>query len=117
MILRLRAAAPLLRNDLARFTVVGDGAERNRLEQLVKSLGIEKAVVFCGWLSHAEVLRHMRSADVFVFPSVRDFGGGVVFEALAMWRRTSGRGLRRARGYRSSRSGVQGSSYERETIS
>ena len=81
--LALRAAAPFLRNDLARFTVVGDGAERNHLEQLVKSLGIEKAVVFCGWLSHAEVLRHMRSADVFVFPSVRDFGGGVVFEALA----------------------------------
>jgi Glycosyl transferases group 1 len=25
----------------------------------------------------------MRSADVFVFPSVRDFGAGVVFEALA----------------------------------
>ena len=81
--LALRAAAPLLRNDLARFTVVGDGVERNRLEQLVKSLGIEKAVVFCGWLGHPEVLSHMRSADVFVFPTLRDNGAGVVFEALA----------------------------------
>jgi glycosyltransferase involved in cell wall biosynthesis len=79
----LRAAAPLLRNGLARFTVVGDGPERNRLEELVKSLGIEKAVCFCGWVSHAEVLRRFRSADVFVFPSVRDNGAGVVFEALA----------------------------------
>jgi glycosyltransferase involved in cell wall biosynthesis len=68
---------------LARFTVVGDGPERNRLEQLARSLGIEKAVSFCGWLSHAEVLRRFRSADVFVFPSVRDNGAGVVFEALA----------------------------------
>jgi glycosyltransferase involved in cell wall biosynthesis len=81
--LGLCAAAPLLRNDLARFTIVGDGPERNRLEQLVKSLGIENAVVFCGWLSHAEVLARMRSADVFVFPSLRDNGAGVVFEALA----------------------------------
>ena len=81
--LALRAAAPLLRRDLARFTVVGDGPERNRLEQLAKSLGIDKAVYFCGGVSHAEVLRRMRSADVMVFPSVRDFGAGVVFEALA----------------------------------
>ena len=81
--LALRAAAPLLRSDLARFTVVGDGPERNRLEQLARSLGIEKAVSFCGWLSHAEVLRRLRSADVFVFPSLRDNGAGVVFEALA----------------------------------
>ncbi len=81
--LALRAAAPLLRKDLARFSILGDGPERNRLEQLARSLGIEKAVSFCGWVSHEEVLRRLRSADVMVFPSVRDFGGGVVFEALA----------------------------------
>jgi glycosyltransferase involved in cell wall biosynthesis len=38
--------------------------------------------LFCGWLSHPEVLIHLRSADVLVFPSVRDNGAGVVFEAL-----------------------------------
>ena len=81
--LALRAAAPLLRNASARFTVVGDGPERGRLEQLTRSLEIENAVSFCGWLSHAEVLNRLRSADVMVFPSVRDFGAGVVFEALA----------------------------------
>jgi glycosyltransferase involved in cell wall biosynthesis len=81
--LGLRAAAPLLRNELAHFTVVGDGPERGNLEQLVKSLGIENAVSFIGWVNHEEVLRRLRSADVMVFPSVRDFGAGVVFEALA----------------------------------
>jgi glycosyltransferase involved in cell wall biosynthesis len=81
--LALRAAAPLLRNDLARFTVVGDGPERERLEQLAVFLGIGKAVSFCGWISHSEVLKRMQSADVFVFPSLRDNGAGVVFEALA----------------------------------
>ena len=81
--LGLRAAAPLLRDDRAHFTIVGDGPERGNLEQLVKSLGIENAVSFSGWVSHDEVLRRLRSADVMVFPSVRDFGAGVVFEALA----------------------------------
>src|SRR5438270_3336173 len=62
--LALRAAAPLLRSDAARLTVVGDGPERKRLEQLARSLGVEKAVSFCGWVSHADVLNRMRSADV-----------------------------------------------------
>lgn len=79
----LRAAASLLRNKLAHFTVIGDGPERTSLLQLVKSLRIEDAVTFCGWLGHDEVLRRFRSADIFVFPSVRDNGAGVVFEALA----------------------------------
>ena len=81
--LALRGAAPVLRRGLAHFTVVGDGRERKRLEQLVSSLGIEKAVCFCGWLKHSEVLQRLRSADVMVFPSLRDNGAGVVFEALA----------------------------------
>jgi glycosyltransferase involved in cell wall biosynthesis len=81
--LALRAAAPIMRDDLANFTVIGDGVERGRLEDLAKSLGIEKAVTFCGWLSHQETLARMRASDVFVFPSVRDNGAGVVFEALA----------------------------------
>ena len=81
--LALRGAAPLLRNDLAHFTVVGDGPERTRVEEITRSLGIEKAVSFCGWISQAEVFSRMRSADVFVFPTLRDNGAGVVFEALA----------------------------------
>jgi glycosyltransferase involved in cell wall biosynthesis len=63
--------------------VVGDGPERARLEHLAASFEIEEAVSFCGWVSHAEVLSRLRSADVLVFPSVRDNGAGAVFEALA----------------------------------
>jgi glycosyltransferase involved in cell wall biosynthesis len=82
--LALRAAAPLLRDDLVHFTVVGDGPERKRLEQLTTSLRIEENVTFCGMLPHAEAMQRLRSADVLVFPSVREFGGGAVFEALAV---------------------------------
>jgi len=81
--LALRAAAPLLRSDLAHFTVIGDGPERNRLEQLARSLGIEGRVSFHGLLSHAETIERLRFADVLVFPSLHEFGGAVVVEALA----------------------------------
>ena len=82
--LAFRAAAAVLRHDLARFTVIGDGPELNRLEQLARTLGIERAVSFCGFLSHDETMQRLRLADVLVFPSVREFGGAVVFEALAL---------------------------------
>ena len=81
--LALRAAVPVLQKNLGHFTIVGDGPERDRLEHLVASLGIEKGVSFCGWLSHPETMQRLKSSDVLVFPSVRDFGGAVVFEALA----------------------------------
>ena len=82
--LALRAAASLLQMDRARFTVVGDGPERERLEQLTKSLAIEKVVSFCGKLGHSEIIQRLGATDVLVFPSVHEFGGAVVFEALAM---------------------------------
>ena len=73
--LALRAAAPFLRSELASFTIVGDGPERNRLEELTRSLGVEGAVSFCGMVPHTEAMQRLRSADVMMFPSVRDFGG------------------------------------------
>jgi glycosyltransferase involved in cell wall biosynthesis len=82
--LALLAAAPLLKSHRAELTIVGDGPERPALEQLTASLGVASSVSFCGWLTHKEVLARMRMADVLVFPSLREFGGGVVFEALAM---------------------------------
>jgi len=82
--LALRAAAKLLRAGVAHFTVVGDGSERKHLEQLTKSLKIHNAVTFTGWLAYSDALEQLQEADVLVFPSLREFGGGVVFEALAM---------------------------------
>jgi glycosyltransferase involved in cell wall biosynthesis len=81
--LAIRAASPLMRDRLAHFTIVGDGPERPRLEQLAKSLGVDEAISFLGTLAHADTMQRLRSADVLVFPSVREFGGAVVIEALA----------------------------------
>src|SRR5262249_35116842 len=81
--LAIRGAAQLLRTGAAHLTGVGDGAERQNLERLAESLGIADAVSFVGWLPNSETLRSLQNADVLVFPSLREIGGGVVFEALS----------------------------------
>lgn len=82
--LALRGSAHLLRSGAADFRVIGEGPERKNLQDLTKALGVEKAVTFTGNLSRTEVLAQLGRADVMVFPSLREFGGAVVFEALAM---------------------------------
>lgn len=79
----LRGAAALLREGRAHLSILGEGPERERLENLTDELGVRSAVTFCGWVSHAETLSRLRGSDVLLFPSLREFGGGVVFEALA----------------------------------
>jgi glycosyltransferase involved in cell wall biosynthesis len=74
-------ASPLLRRH--RLLVVGDGPDRGLLEELVRSLGLESTVELLGSRSNAHVAELMRSADVFVFPSIREAGGSVVVEAMA----------------------------------
>jgi glycosyltransferase involved in cell wall biosynthesis len=81
--LALKASAPLLKAGRAHFTVVGFGEEREPLEALCRTLGIDAAVTFTGEVTHAQAMDKLRESDVLVFPSIREFGGGVVFEALA----------------------------------
>lgn len=76
------AAADLIRGGRATLTFVGDGEERTNLERLAQELNI--TVTFTGMIPHDETMKYFRSSDVLVFPSIREFGGGVVFEALSV---------------------------------
>lgn len=72
-----------LKEGQAHFDIIGDGPDMPKLQSLIAELGIENAVTLHGWKSHEDVAECLRSADVMVFPSVREFGGGVVLEAMA----------------------------------
>lgn len=83
MLLRSLAKVLTQSQKIIHLTVVGDGSEKGDLETLSKELGIEKQVTFTGWIAQTETKEYYKKSDVFCFPSVREFGGAVVMEAMA----------------------------------
>ena len=81
VLLMALAARPELRQH--RVLIVGDGPERPLMDQIVRENGLEQSVEFTGSVSQARVGEIMREADIFVFPSIRELGAGVVVEAMA----------------------------------
>lgn len=57
------------------YRIIGDGDDRNKLEQLVSALCIDNHVSFLGSLSQQEVLNNMRESDVFLMTSTFDESG------------------------------------------
>lgn len=80
----LEAAVPLLRDGSMTLEIVGDGPKRHQLQHIVRQQNIEASVRFSGWVDHREVQYRLAEADLLLFPSIRDFGGGVVLEAMAV---------------------------------
>jgi glycosyltransferase involved in cell wall biosynthesis len=72
------------REPRAMLDILGDGEERQSLENLTQQLNLTDRVTFAGWVSAAEGSRRMRQADVFVLPSLREVGGIVLLEAMAV---------------------------------
>ena len=67
----------------ARYTIVGDGPERARLERLAAELGLDERVAFTGHLPHEQAVATAQSAALFVLPSVDEAFGVAYVEALA----------------------------------
>ena len=66
--------------------IIGKGPELPRLRDLVGQLQLNDKVKFTDWVPQEELLSHMSTCDVFLFPSLRDGGGSVVVEAMGVGR-------------------------------
>lgn len=80
----MRAARDLLAARRLVLDIVGDGPISGELEDLATELGVDHAVTFHGWLPHQEVQSVLLRSNILTFPSIREFGGGVVLEAMAL---------------------------------
>jgi glycosyltransferase involved in cell wall biosynthesis len=67
----------------AEYWICGEGPQRVHLEQLARSLSIEKQVTFFGRLPRCEALEKLRQCHLLVHPSLHDSGGWVCLEAMA----------------------------------
>lgn len=68
-------------NPEIRLKIIGDGPERERLEEQAKSMGIAEKVTFERWMKRDQALQMLASSDLFLFSSFEG-GGMVVLEAL-----------------------------------
>lgn len=66
-----------------RFTIVGDGPAKPRLTRLAQRLQLSEIVEWVGCIPQRDVEDYYRTADLLVFPSLRDSGGMAVLEAMA----------------------------------
>jgi glycosyltransferase involved in cell wall biosynthesis len=66
-----------------RCRIIGEGADRARLQALVGDLGIGSQVQFAGRQSRSEVAEAMRRCSVFVLPSRNEGLGCVYLEAMS----------------------------------
>jgi glycosyltransferase involved in cell wall biosynthesis len=69
--------------DKISLSIVGDGSERGNLEKQVQELNLGQTVSFVGWINQQQTLEYYSQSDIFCFPSIREFGGAVVLEAMA----------------------------------
>ena len=82
----LRAVASLADFPNLRVELVGDGGERERLQQLAQQLGIASRVAFLGHVTDEELPGTYERATVFVMPSIAELQSIATMEAMASGR-------------------------------
>ena len=67
----------------AELDILGDGAERAKLEAQAAQLGLSEAVRFHGFLPQADCAGFLDRADALILNSIYECGGAVVLEAMS----------------------------------
>jgi glycosyltransferase involved in cell wall biosynthesis len=75
---------PLIKAGEMTLELVGDGPERENLQKVIDRDGLASGVKLAGWVEHSQLPARLAEADILTFPSIHEFGGAVVLEAMAV---------------------------------
>lgn len=80
----IEALAEFIQRKAIELHILGDGPEKERLQRLSNTLQLNSGVVFHGWVKHDKLQHYLTQCHIFGFPAVREFGGAVVLECMAL---------------------------------
>jgi len=69
--------------DCFRLLLIGDGPQRQELEQLAQELGLAENIRFLGFQPNEQIALYHRAGDCFLFSSCSETQGIVLLEAMA----------------------------------
>lgn len=78
------AILDLVKENQMEFDIYGHGPAETECKEVVAAHGLQRSIRFHGFVPNTELCDKLVQADVLVFPSIREFGGGVVLETMAL---------------------------------
>lgn len=65
------------------LTIIGEGVERNKLEAMIKQLGLSNSVYLPGRKNREQILEYLQNSDAFISSSLSETFGVVYIEAMS----------------------------------
>lgn len=67
-----------------KFTIIGSGSERSKIEHEIKKNNLDSRVRIIPEVTRAEVLDELSNSDIYLLPSLREGGSWALMEAMAI---------------------------------
>jgi glycosyltransferase involved in cell wall biosynthesis len=66
-----------------KLLIIGSGYEEKMLKKRVASVGLDKRVIFLGFVDHESLPQYLQASDIFIRPSISEGFGNSFVEAMA----------------------------------
>jgi len=80
----IEALSPIIKDERVSLDIIGDGPLLPYIVKLIEREKLGKGIKIHGWVQHDQLQKIMCKNQVLALPSIREFGGGVVLEAMAL---------------------------------